>query len=233
MKNGFLRLVRAGRLAFGVVLLACSAFALTAKASELDITPVAQETSEWCWAASAEMVFTHYGVPNLNPGGNFQCAVVGAQGGPCAANCALCLNGGGTTQRIAVVLRQYMNFARAMTGYTNSDISIRTHGILSKSQIIKSIDDDAPIIAGVSPTGIAYPPGMGFSEHAVVIVGYEAGEGDNDSLTLIINDPFPPSVNIWLAAGAETTEPGQYKMSYERFISRMRYGNSITFDPNL
>ncbi len=210
-------------LAFGVI------GSKDSKATDLAIDPVAQRTPLWCWAAAAQMVLEHYGFPNLNPAGDFQCGVVGAQGGYCAANCALCLNSGGTTARIAAVMNQYVMLARQMTGFRNPDFRIGLAGILSPQQIIDSIDGDAPVLAGISPSGVPYPPGAGFSQHAVVIVGYD---GDERNLSVIINDPYPyspPMSAPYAHVGAKMLQPGQYWVPYRAFVGRLNYGNSITF----
>jgi len=198
-------------------------------AADLDIDPIAQQTPEWCWAAAAEMVLSHYGFPNLNPGGNFQCGVVGAQGGPCAMNCGFCLGAGGTTQRIAVVIATYARVAAAVTGFESDGFHPKARGIMSPGQIIAAIDDDAPVLAGITPSGVPYPPGSGFSQHAVVIVGYE---GDESALDVIINDPYPypPSMIPYVHAGAQMLQPGQYRVPYPMFVGVFHYGNSITFD---
>ncbi len=201
-----------------------------AKATVLHIDPTAQQTPEWCWAAASTMVLVHYHFPNLNQVGNYQCGVVGAQGGPCVVNCGLCLGAGGTTQRIAAVIRTYAVVAAQMTGFTNPDFNPQTAGILSPDEIIESIDDDAPILAGITPNGIPFPPGLGFSQHAVVIVGYE---GDASRLDVIINDPFPYQMGFpppYLQAGGQMVRPGQYRLPYLTFVQVFRYGNSITFN---
>src|SRR5262249_7148560 len=157
-------------------------------AAVLGIPPVAQQTPEWCWAASAQMVFQYLGFPNLNQVGNYQCGVVAAQGGQCMANCAYCLNGGGTTQRIAVVMQMYALLAQQMTGFQSPNFQPRSAGILSPQQITSYIDGNTPVIAGITPSSIPYPPGMGFSQHAVVIVGYDTSAG---GFNVVINDPYP------------------------------------------
>lgn len=200
-----------------------------AVAEDLSISPVAQQTPVWCWAAAAEMVFDHYGFPNLNPGGNFQCAIVAAQGGPCFTNCGLCINAGGSTQRIAQVMRQYAAAARHYTGYVNPDFRPRTKGIMTRQEIIDTIDGGAPIIAGITPSGVPFPPGAGFSQHAVVIVGYE---GAGNGFEVIVNDPYPYPYGSapYLQAGATMLQAGQYQIRYQTFVSVFKYGNSITFD---
>lgn len=201
----------------------------SAAAVLLPIPPIAQQTPEWCWAAASQMVLQYYGFPNLNPAGNYQCAVVGAQGGPCAANCGFCLGAGGTTQRIAAVIISYAQVAAAWTHFVNNRFHPHTSGIMAPQQIAISIQNHAPIIAGISPTSIPFPPGMGFSQHAVVIVGYAQ---TSVGFAVIINDPYPypPYAIPYLQAGGEMIRPQQYLIPFQMFVQVFHYGNSITFN---
>jgi hypothetical protein len=203
-------------------------FPTPGNAKDLGIQPIAQQAPEWCWAAASEMVLSYYEVPNINPGGNYQCGIVGAQGGMCSMNCGMCLNGGGTTHRVAAVMQFYVRATSIVAGFDANDLRIRTTGILSPQRIIDTIENDDPIIAGISPNSIPYPPGLGMSQHAVVIVGYE---GDRNSLDVIVNDPYPYpfSTAPYLQVGGQMLQPGQYQVPYRRFVSMLHYGNSITF----
>jgi hypothetical protein len=201
-----------------------------AEGAELGIAPVIQQTPEWCWAAAAEMVLGYYRFPNLNPAGNYQCAIVGAQGGQCSQNCTLCISGGGTTQRIALVIRQYAELARAMTGAFVAGFNPRTTGILSAREIAASIDRGAPLLAGISPQAPPTAPGMGLSRHAVVVEGYLA---KGDSFGVIVNDPFPYSPTLtppYLSVGGATLQPGQFVVPYRAFVQYLHYENTIVFD---
>ena len=219
-----------GRIAKACSIALATIFGLgfPASASELNIPPVAQLTPEWCFAASAEMVFTYYGFPNLNPAGVWQCGIVGAKGGVCAYNCQACAGAGGTTGQIAALMNQYAQIAYTAKGYYNASFKIGLAAVLNPAQIMYSIDNGAPILAGISPNGMPYMPGSGVSEHAVVIEGYEGNAGN---LTLIINDPFPPNVTLYANAGAPQVQPGQYKVPYNVFLWGFKYGNTITFGP--
>lgn len=201
-----------------------------ADSADLGIAPVVQQTPQWCWAAAAEMVLTYYGYPNLNPTGDYQCGIVAAQGGVCADNCGFCLSGGGSTQRIAAVIRQYSELAHALTGAHVAGFDPRTAGILSEAQIARAIDRRAPLLAGITPQGYAPPPGQGLSQHDVVIEGYERRGG---VFSVIVNDPypFPPGVPPpYLFVGGELRQPGQYVVPYRAFLRDLRYGNTILFE---
>jgi hypothetical protein len=131
--------------------------------------------------------------------------------------------------RVANNIRLYLQYTHATLGYTNNGISVHTRGILSAAAIAHEIDNGDPIIAGISPNGMAFPPGLGISDHAVVIEGYNGNPADG-SFTVIVNDPFPYSRLRWLSVGASELTPGQYEITYAMFVLNMKYANSITFD---
>src|SRR5258708_324800 len=214
---------------FKLILAVAVVFSLgRANAAVLEIEPVAQQTPEWCFAASSAMILQYLGYPNLNIAGDYQCGVVGAQGGYCAGNCAACLQSGGTMQRIALIVRSYATAAYQLTGYQNPTVNLREFGILQPAQIIDQIDRDGPILAGISPTSVPYPPGTGFSQHAVVIVGYE---GDASNFYVILNDPYPylPDADPYVATGNAKLQPGQYRVPLGAFVGIFHYGDSLTF----
>lgn len=200
-----------------------------ANAKVLPVPIVMQQTPEWCFAASASMIFEYFGFPNLNPAGDFQCGIVGAQGGVCAANCAAlpCLGGGGTVPHVAAIMRTYATVAQQRTGFSDSSVRLGETGILTPEQIRGQIDNNGPVMAGISPSGVPFPPGLGVSEHAVVIVGYE---GDENDFKVIINDPYPyPAPAPYVSAGGSERQLGQYEIAYSVFVNVFHYGNSLFF----
>jgi hypothetical protein len=146
-------------------------------------------------------------------------------------NCAWCLGAGGTTGRIAAVQMQYLAIVGQALGYTNPMVQVRGWGILAPAQIQKSINDGAPILAGISPGSIPFPPGLGISQHAVVIVGYDIVP--NGSMVVILNDPFPPNVGMYQQIGAGIIQPGRYAVPYSVLVGTLQYANSISYDPAL
>jgi len=94
-------------------------------------------------------------------------------------------------------------------------------------EIIRSIDNNAPILAGISPT-LGIPPGLGLSQHAVVIVGYSGGAAN---LEVLVNDPYPyaPGFEPYSGVGGRIVRSGQYRVPYANFVNLLRYGNSIVF----
>src|SRR2546421_11035235 len=86
------------------------------KPEQLSISPVAQETPEWCWLAVGQMIFQHFNIRNVNPAGDYQCGIVAFWGavptpygwqGPCMANCYRCPLPAGSFDTIRAMLSQY------------------------------------------------------------------------------------------------------------------------------
>jgi hypothetical protein len=193
-------------------------------AEDLSIGPVQQDTPEWCWLAVGEMIFTYYDIPNLNPAGLYQCGVVGVMvGGPCALDCRFCSNvPAGSVEMIRRMITGYPQFARSYlrnSGIKRLDARVATRA-LTADEIKDEIGAGRPIIAGISPTGSgAFGP-----QHAVLIVGYD---GDDDTMDLIVNDPFPYGVfSPYEAAGGEGGR-GQFTIGYMKFRSRLRWTQSV------
>jgi len=210
-----------------LTLLASALFPAVASAQRetLSVAPVAQQTPVWCWAATIEMAFRHYGAPNLNPYGNMQCAVVATLHPQCAANCGTCIVSGGTTANMVMSINAYRQFAyNAGAGFPN--FSYYLAGRLGFYDIVDSIDADDPLIAGISPSGMGgrYPPTM--SEHAVIIVGYDEGNA-----SVIVNDPYPypPGFDPYIRFGGMQLQPGRYEISYTAFTQGLGYKDTIIF----
>jgi hypothetical protein len=197
-------------------------------AKVLPVAVIIQEVPEWSFAASSAMILQYLGYPNANATGNYQCGIVGAQGGICSINCSACLDGGGTTQRVAGIMQMYVDFVHRAMGYMNPRVHLNLAGILSSQQIISQIDQQGPILAGISPDHIPYPANLGISQHAVVIVGYE---GTPENLNVVINDPYlySPSRDPYVLSSAFKIQQGQYSIPHRIFVGIFNYRNSITF----
>jgi hypothetical protein len=196
------------------------------------IEPRPQQTLVWCWAATSQMVLEYYGVPNVNPAGDYQCGVVGAQGGMCGIWCGNCITSVGPTTNIVRVLKNYVLYAQNQGGFIRpSNFNPRHLGRLSPTDIFAQINRESPIIAGVSPTQLPdmYPAGYGFSQHVVVIVGYDRV---SDDPLLYVNDPypFPPEFNLYVASGGQKIQDYQYTIRYSDFVRKLHYANSIIFN---
>ncbi len=199
-----------------------------ASATVLPVQIIMQQQPEWCFAASSSMILSFLGYPNLNPAGNYQCGVVGAQGGICAANCPKCMNGGGTMQNVGRIIQNYMLVAQQARRFTNPTVRMNVEANLPPQLIIQQINSGAPILAGISPGVVPYPAGLGVSQHAVVIIGHN---GNPANLIIVINDPFPypPAQDPYVAAGAAKLRTGQYELPLSTFVGVFHYGNSLTF----
>jgi hypothetical protein len=94
---------------------------------------------------------------------------------------------------------------------------------LDPDDVIREIQGGRPIIAGVSPSGMQYPPDL--AEHVVLVVGFE---DIRNGLEVIVNDPFPYiGFNPYLNAGGRRIRGGQYKIQYDAFVSRVGWSDTI------
>ena len=195
----------------------------------LSIPPVVQQTIVWCWAATAEMIFRYYGLPSLNPARGYQCGIVAAafNSTPCFLDCTLpmCQIGAGPVSNMKLVIDQYGFFAG-----TRNLTSELTFSPLSMDRVVAEIDAGRPILAGISPEGLALP---NISQHAVLIVGYEIN--GSAPPRVVVNDPFPYWLpQFWvqpnpylLYGGAQHGSLGQWIIPHSTFTSSLRWANTI------
>ena len=201
------------------------------KAETLSIDPAQQLTQVWCWLGVGEMVFRHYEIPTVNPAGIYQCGIIGALAHgtayhACSMNCALCTMPAGSWQNVVRMLQEYPRIVRAYLGMQVSDIRAEHLArSLSRTEIVAEIDDENPIVAGISPSG--RPPGNFTSQHVALIVGYR-----NNGNTLIVNDPYPFPPNVWqnpyIAAGAQQVQSLRYAISYDAFRQNLNWAKLFT-----
>jgi Peptidase_C39 like family len=195
----------------------------------VDVDPTFQETPVWCWAASAQMVFAYYEIPDLNPFGDFQCAIAALVYPACQSNCANCLTGAPSMTYMRNVLQNYPAVAAQYSGHTvNRIITDAPTGVLTKDEVMNEIDENHPIVVGISPGGFSY---NGQPEHVSLIVGYD--DSDSGNFILTVNDPFPYDAviftqqNPYIRAGGHELSRGQYSVNYEKFVSNLRWSQSI------
>jgi hypothetical protein len=192
----------------------------------LSIPPVFQETPVWCWLAVGEMVHRYYGLPTLNPAGDFQCGLVATLAGPnspCWTNCGNCIgsagNYGPVNQVVADMVRRYPEVLRNMNRYDGPTLTVQwRYSALSDNEITNEIDAERPVIAGISPSG--YPQNVQ-SEHVALVIGYEATD---EGMNVIVNDPFPfnrppfnQRTNPYTAQGGQSLGNGRYSIAAARF----------------
>jgi hypothetical protein len=208
--------------------------------NSVDIDPVYQQESEWCWAAVGQMVFEYFNVPGIQD--DYQCGIVSllnghfqpvAPGrlqwvGPCFPDCQHCDIPAGQFQNLRAMLGQYPAIAATIKGqHVPSLVATLSNSALSKSTVQNEIDAGRPVIAGVSPTGPM--PAGGEAEHVVLIVGYFI---ESNKFSLLVNDPwpfdgFPNMQNPYIAAGGESKDQGQYKIEISQFTSRLRWTRAL------
>lgn len=203
--------------------------ALPLIAEELYITPRYQETYVWCWVAVGQMVFEHYDVPNVNPGGDYQCGIIGLLAAgtmrhDCAFRCQNCTVPAGSAAGVRNMIEEY---PRRVAAVGDEDVArLRASyqaNALSFSAVQREIDDEHPIIAGISPGG--RPSRWASSQHVALIVGYDETD---DEERLLVNDPYPFSgANPYIAAGADDNGDGSYWISYRAFRDRLDWAESF------
>lgn len=213
-----------------VIVGATASPASKAQDAALSISPVVQRTPVWCWVAVGEMVFNHFDVPNVSPVGEFQCAIIGVMAGPrhpCWGDCTRCVVPAGDPQNITNMLMQYPQVAGQLTRQSVRGIrSRRIVRALTPRELKEDLDNDRPVIAGISPAGVTGPA----AQHVALIIGYEEDDDDN-RLILIVNDPYPYQyvgnrADPYLLARGEGGN-GQYRISYDNFRLRLRWSESF------
>jgi hypothetical protein len=197
----------------------------TAASSTLQIPPVYQKTPVWCWLAVGEMVHKYFGLPTLNPSGDYQCGLVATLAGPnsaCWGNCGNCVgaagNYGPVNAVVADMIRRYPEMLRSLNRYDGPTLTVQwRYSALNNQEIVNEIDARRPVILGISPSG--YPQNVQ-SEHVALLIGYEA---TNAGMNVIVNDPFPfdrvpfnQHPNPYLAQGGQSLGGGRYSIEVQR-----------------
>lgn len=187
----------------------------------LEVSPVYQQTPVWCWAAVGEMVFSYYGVSNINPYGNMQCGIVALLHPACSANCGNCVVPAGSLTTMNDMLTRYPAFASSVTATATRISTTVARWPLSLAGVRTEIDAGRPVVAGISPSGYR---NAGVSEHVALIIGYDGSD-------LIVNDPFPFvlafSGDPYINAGGTRIVRGQYRIPYGRFVQVLQWQESI------
>lgn len=201
--------------------------------SSIVIPPVQQETEVWCWLAVGEMVFRYYGLPTVNPGGDYQCGIVGAvgyaQNGACDAcniNCGNCVRPAGSAAMLSYMLTNYPKIA-CRDLYTQNRTLNNTFvsNYLSSAFLIAELNQHRPVIAGINPGSQFVLPGN--SQHVALIKGYSYDA--NNVLYLKINDPFPywtTGVDPYVTNGAIANGDLSYEMKYTDFVNGLLWNTS-------
>lgn len=197
----------------------------------LQVQPTLQQTPVWCWAASAEMIFKYYGLPNINSVGNYQCGLIAAwfAGTPCAVDCSRCVVAVGAMSSMQQVINGYGPYVHSI-GYQSRVLSSAlVFRPLSKPELATEISSGRPVIVGINPRGGFALPNA--SQHVAVVVGYDFTAGKQN---VIVNDPFPFQYppynqypNPYVTAGGSQVGIGRYSVPYDSFISQLVWANTI------
>ncbi len=198
----------------------------------LFISPLRQETAVWCWLAVGEMVFRYYQLPNLNPGGDYQCGIVGAVGysknGACDAcniNCGNCVRPAGSSQMVSYMLSAYPKVACKILYQNNTTLKNQfVSNFLSPDFLVTELNAKRPVIAGINPGAQFALPGN--SQHVALIVGfYYSGL----NLILKVNDPFPYFItgfDPYVFNGAINNGNLNYQIPYVNFVNGLLWNTS-------
>lgn len=197
------------------------------------IQPVMQQTEVWCWLAVGEMIFRYYGLPTVNPAGDYQCGIVGALGysinGGCDAcniNCGNCVRPAGSPQMLSKMLSAYPKIACKNLFDSNKTLkNTFVSNYLSSNFLITELDNYRPVIAGINPGNQFILPGN--SQHVALITGYYYDS--NNTLILKINDPFPywsTGTDPYVSNGAISNNDLSYKMPYLNFVNGLKWNTS-------
>lgn len=198
----------------------------------LVIPPVIQETEVWCWLAVGEMIFRYYGLPSVNPAGDYQCGIVGAVGyslnGACDAcnvNCANCVRPAGAPQMISHMLSAYPKIACRNLFTANKTLN-QTYiaNFISANALIAELDNKRPVIAGINPGAQFVLPGN--SMHVALIIGYHFYLGN---LILHVNDPYPyitKGIDPYLLNGAAGNGRLYYEIPYFNFVNGLKWNTA-------
>lgn len=190
------------------------------RSRRLAIRPVRQQTQVWCWLAVGEMIFQHFGLPNVNPAGNFQCGIIGRisdPGSPCYADCMRCIRPSGSNQGTLEMIAAY---GRSTAGRAFRYSEGRA---ISPAAVVANIDAGRPIIAGISYHARV---AQADAEHVALITGYDLAGG---RLSLVVNDPFPynPGQNPFIRHGGTQVAPHQYRIDYAAFRDQVFWHWSV------
>lgn len=202
-----------------------------AKWEQIGIAPIFQLAPMWCWATCGEMVFRYYKVPNKNPGGIYQCGLIGYMlGGACNLNCAICsMVGAPGAAFIQKMIKDYSAFA------SDNKIKLSSkhkNSALSFDDIKIEINAKRPIIAGINTSGI----NKKMTEHVAVVIGYNENkvkqkDGKEKTCQYIkVNDPFPFNLfgqNPYVKAGGKQSAEGQYEILYDDFVKKLVWKESF------
>ncbi len=221
-----------------------SAASASAASQILAVPAVFQQTPEYCWLASGEMIFRYYKIPQFPQSSTYQCGILQAANIACNPKLSAGALGPNPDMTLANEMSEYPMLVRRALGtgvpQLRSGFILRP---LSYGEIKTSVRLGHPFIAGISPSAMIASP---FPEHAVVVVGYDDTSVQGiPQENIIVNDPFPYGVPLWFQFGAPPTivpdpyllngaikiAPGQYEIPYRAFVLALKWGPTILAFP--
>ncbi len=119
----------------------------------MPIPPVLQLEGVWCWAAVAEMIFTYYSLPNINPYGNFQCGILAvySQNPYCHMNCRYCILPIGSMTEMNKLIKSYGRVLSQLGKVSDNLKASTITSSLDANDVKAEINKNRPIVTGVSP----------------------------------------------------------------------------------
>lgn len=193
-----------------------------------------QQTPVWCWAASAEALLRHLDFPNVNPGNNYQCGIVGVTFPKCAAGCFGCVQAIGALPNIELVLRGYANYVLVNNGFGRTDFNPTFVANPSFAQIQDALDRGYVVIGGISPA--AAPVNPANAQHAIVISGYAAPDpGETGLRAVAAYDPlaYEPGKSPYDYRPGVSYDPssGRVEAEWGVFLHQLHFTAAVFVNP--
>ncbi len=195
-------------------------YKIIAQEKNLNIMPIAQKTTEWCWVSVCEMALKYYNVCTVDPI-DYQCGLTKFLSPICSTDCHQCnVPTLEKLKQIQDVLKNYPSFVYDYCKKNHAPIkSLALDRNLSSTKITYEIDNGRPIIVTVKN-----------GTQAVLINGY--GFNPNRSIYLIVNDPWPydqmkQTIPYLANGGSKTSLNSQYKIDYTSFVNGLQWTGTI------
>ena len=165
-------------------------FPAQAQRKQISVPIVMQQTSSWCWAATASMALSLLGYPDINPAKNYQCGVVAAAFSECQDDCTKCVTSLGSMTELVGILDRYRDLSLEQNAASShARLSPNYQAYPRWTRIKRSLDLAYPVIAGISPD--AKPDDPAASQHTVLITGYDDDYRGSGEDWVILKDPYP------------------------------------------
>lgn len=209
------------------ILLTSALVAVNSHAAVLNIPRIEQQTSNWCWLATSEMVLKYHKACSVDGDNNYQTSIMRYMGSSgyaydiCVSNPYACSYGAGTMLAFKITIDEYSSVSTKRCG---SKLKTSIHdSSVSRAKIKTEIDNKRPIIAGINPSlrGVHGPA----PEHVVVIIGYKLLKG---KMYLYINDPYSyTGFNPYMYLELKSVKDGVYVVPYDKFVHSLGWQSTV------